>query len=405
MPVSSARITLNIFSVIFLAGLLSGAMWGQSAQNAPPTTHGASGVEPVANDPATVFAKGQAALNGGKLDEAERDFRQVLELDPQAGPAYANLGVVYMRRKQWGKALQELRKAEKMMPQVVGIRLNIGLAYFRQNDFLKAIPPLEGVVSEQPQAVQPRYLLGLCYFFDDRWADAVKMLEPLWPQESEQFPYLYVLSNAAHRAGLKELDERAAEQLTKVGNGTAQYHLFVGKYYLNREEYDSAMTEFETAAKQDPKLAFVHFNLGLAYMGKQEYAQARQEFLKDAAIEPDVALNYEEIGNSYWLTQDDASAEKNYRVALKRDPRLVNSMLGLAKIYQRQQKYSAALAETDAALKVDPERTDAHYVRAQALLHLGRKAEAKQEMVKAAGNTGESPNKPLPSPELVQDQQ
>ena len=123
----------------------------------------------------------------------------------------------------------------------------------------------------------------------------------------------------------------------------------------------------------------------MVHLKKQEYTQAREEFLKDAAIEPDVALNYEEIGNAYWLSEDDASAEKSYREALHRDPRLVDSMLGLAKIYQKRQRYAAALAEADAALKVDPERTDAHYLRGQALLHLGRKAEAKKEISGCGG--------------------
>src|SRR5262249_8449546 len=168
------------------------------------------------------------------------------------------------------------------------------------------------------------------------------------------------------------------------------------------EEYDAAMKQFEAAAKGNPTLPFVHFYMGRAYMGKQEYARAREEFLKDMAIEPDVALNYEEIGNSYWLTEDDVNAEKNYREALRKDPRRVNSMLGLAKIYQRQQKYEAALAEADAALKIDPERTDAHYVRGQALLHLGRKVEAKKEIAAAAGKSDQQ-GSAVASPELMQE--
>ena len=79
-------------------------------------------------DPAQLFQHGQAALNQGHLDEAERDFRGVLSVDPQAGGAYANLGVIYMRRKQWVQALKYLNKAQQLMPQVAGIRLNIGLA-------------------------------------------------------------------------------------------------------------------------------------------------------------------------------------------------------------------------------------------------------------------------------------
>ena len=46
----------------------------------------------------------------------------------KSGAAYANLGVVYMRRKQWTKTLETLQQAERLMPQVAGIRLNIGLA-------------------------------------------------------------------------------------------------------------------------------------------------------------------------------------------------------------------------------------------------------------------------------------
>ena len=394
MRVSSAGITLKHLMLILL--LLSGAALAARGSAQQGHTSG-----PTAGDPASIFGQGQEALHSGRLEEAEHDFKEVVRMDPRSGAAYANLGVVYMRRKQWNRALEQLHKAEKLMPQEAGIRLNIGLAYYRQNEFLKAIPFFEAVVQEQPQRSQARYLLGLCYFFVDRWSDAAETLKPLWGEESTHFPYLYVLSNAAHRAGLQELDRQAAEQLTKIGDGSAQYHLFAGKYYLNREEYEPAIQELKAAAKEDPRLPFVHFNLGLAHMKKQEYAAAREEFEKDAGIEPDMALNYEEIGNSYWLTQQDAKAEKSYGEALKRDPRLVNSMLGLAKIYQKQQKYAAALAETGAALKVDPERTDAHYLRAQALQRLGRGADAKRELQAAAGNKGENPNRAVPSPELV----
>lgn len=362
---------------------------------------------------AQIFQRGQDALNHGQVGEAERDFRQVLALDPQSGGAYANLGVVYMRRKQWTKALEMLHQAEVRMPQVSGIRLNIGLAYYRQNEFDKATAPFESVVRDQPDALQPRYLLGLCYFFRDRWADAAATLEPLWAQASGQLPYLYVLSNAAHRAHREELDERATGQLIKIGDGSPEYRLFVGKYHLNLEHYDQALAEFQAAAAADPKLPFVHFNLGLTYLKKQDYEHARDEFLKDAAIEPDLALNYDELGDVYALMQQDADAEKNYREALRRDPRLANSRTGLAKIYLREQKYAQALSEIDAAIKLDPERTDLHALKGQALVHLGRKEEGKKELDAAvrldnehrAKRQEQMENGTLPSPELLQDPQ
>jgi tetratricopeptide (TPR) repeat protein len=402
-----------------LSGLiLAGSAAAMAMQIAPsggaesPRNDAPVAASRTTEDPAKLFAAGQQALNAGRLDEAERDFRQVLAANPQVGGAYANLGVVYMRRKQWPKALTELHKADKLMPHVPGIRLNIGLAYYRQNEFLKAIPSFESVVKDQPEAVQPRHLLGLCYFFTERWADAATTLEPLWAQESGQLSYLYVLSIAAHRAGRKELDERATAQLIKAGEGSPEFHLFMGKAHLNLEQYDLALADFQAAAEANPKLTFVHFNMGLAYLKKQDYEHARDEFLKDAAAEPDLVFNYEELGDVYSLMQQDGDAEKSYKEALRRDPGLVNCYVGLAKVYQREAKYPQALAAIDSANKIDPSRTNIHYVKGQVLMRLGRKEEGKKELEtsvridneRRAEREKQVENGTLPSPELLQDE-
>jgi tetratricopeptide (TPR) repeat protein len=383
------------------------------AASAQPRNEASVASSGPAADVAQLFQAGQDALNRGHLNEAEHDFRQVLKLNPQLGGAYANLGVVYMRRKQWAQALDTLRKAEHLLPQVPGIRLNIGLAYYRQNEFLKAIRPFESVVSDQPDALQPRHLLGLCYFFTERWADAANTLEPLWAQESAQLSYLYVLSIAAHRAGKKELDERATAQLIKTGEGSPEFHLFMGKAHLNLEQYDMALADFRAATEANPKLTFVHFNLGLTYLKKQDYEHARDEFLKDAAIEPDVVNNYDELGDVYSLMQQDSDAEKSYREALRRDPRLLNSYVGLTKIYQREEKYPQALNAIDSAAKLEPGRTDVHYLRGQVLIRLGRKEEGKKELEtsvrldneRRAARQKQVESGTVPAPELLQDDQ
>ncbi len=414
---SSVRIRAESIILLFL---LSGTAAGAQHIGPPPAAtesrNASSGQQsgPAASaDPAQLFQQGQDALNRGRLDEAERGFRQVLALNPQLAGPYANLGVVYMRRKQWTKALDMLHHAEHLLPQVAGIRLNIGLAYYRQSEFLKAIPVFESVVRDQPDAAQPRQLLGICYFFTQRWADAARTLEPLWPQKSTQLDYLYVLMIAANRAGQKELDEKAFAQLVKVGGNSAEFHLFLGKSHLNLEQYDMALSEFQAAAQANPKLTFVHFNLGLTYLKKQDYERARDEFLKDAAIEPDLALNYDELGDVYSLMQQDHDAEKNYREALRREPRLVNSYVGLAKIYQRAEKYQPSLLATDSAAKLEPGRPDIHYLRGQALIHLGRKEEGRKELEAAvridnehrAQRQQQVERGTIPSPEILHDEQ
>jgi len=58
-----------------------------------------------------LFASGEAALRAGNLNEAESLFKQVLARDPDSAGAYANLGVIAMRRQSWSQALDLLNKA------------------------------------------------------------------------------------------------------------------------------------------------------------------------------------------------------------------------------------------------------------------------------------------------------
>jgi len=261
--VSSASLRLIVLILLFLPLQLPAQ--GNAGQK---------GAARTAN-PLKTFEAGEAALREGKLDEAERAFRQVLAVDPGVAGAYANLGVIHMRRKQWPQALGMLHKAERLAPNIAGIRLNIGLVYFRQNDFRSAIKPFESVVRDVPDSYQARHLLGLCYFFNDRWTDAIATLEPLWGQASDQLNYLYVLGIAAYKSKNSALEEKALGRLVEIGENSPEFHLLMGKAHLNREEYDEAVRELEAAATADPKLPFVHFNLGLAYMHKQQFEEAR----------------------------------------------------------------------------------------------------------------------------------
>jgi tetratricopeptide (TPR) repeat protein len=378
---------------------------GISAQNTAKVGAGA------APDPQKVFVAGEAALRAGKLDDAEHAFQQVLSIDPGVAGAYANLGVIAMRRKQWPQALQMLRKAEKLAPDIAGIRLNIGLAYFRQNDFARAIRPFESVVKQSPDSYQARYLLGLCYFFNDRWTDAVGALEPLWEKASDQLNYLYVLEHAADKAKNAALEEKAAARLVEVGEGSPEFHLLMGKAHLNRKEYDDAVKELETAAQGDPKLPFVHFNLGMAYVHQQDYDRAREEFRKDIALEPDVPFAYEQLGSLESTVGNEDEAAKNYHSALKLDPQRISSLMGMAKIEEHQQHYVSALMELDQVIRIDSENASARYLRGQVLMRMGRKKEGREEYAAATkimnqqreAPHGELEGEKVPSPELARE--
>ncbi len=70
--------------------------------------------------PAEVFlALGSAYFRSGSLQDAEREYRQAIEINPKFGEAHNNLAVVYMMTGRYGQADEEVKAAEK-----AGFRVN-----------------------------------------------------------------------------------------------------------------------------------------------------------------------------------------------------------------------------------------------------------------------------------------
>lgn len=356
------------------AGQLA-ALWGALAAFAPLAT-AQSGPE--------TFIQGERELRAGDLAAAERDFRAVLSKDPANAGAHANLGVVYMRRKQWAQALEQLGAAEKLAPGVSGIRLNVGLANFRRGNYAAAIPALESVLQDQPGTPQAAYLLGICYFLMERYPDAKAVLEPLWDAQSSNLQYLYALGIAAGDVGDSKLEERSLGRLKEIGAGSPEMHLLAGKAHLARQEDDAALAEFNAAVQADPKLPFAHYYLGVLKRKSRDLETAQAEFLADAAIEPDVPFNYEELGNIAAALGENRKAEEYLERALRLEPRLATARYSLAKVYRSEARYKDALTQADEASKSDGKSASLHYLRGQILQKLNRMAEAQQEFAVSA---------------------
>ncbi len=355
---------------------------GASAAGATPAPARDGGTQ--AADAAAIFQEGKQALQAGNLAAAEEDFRRVAALDPRSAAAFVNLGVAYMREKRWDDALAALRKAEALAPGQAGIPLNIGLAFYHKNDFSSAIEPFTSSLKLAPDSLQARYLLGLCYFFTSRYKDAAQTLAPLWPRESTNLNYLYVLSIAASKSANPALQKQAFDQMLAIGQGTAEFHLYVGKAWLAEDNTGKALEEFEAAAATQPKLPLVHYFLGRTYLEQHDYAKAEAELLEDARLEPDFAYNYEDLGILYAQLDQEDKAERYFREATEHNSALVNSWFGLAKLYRASGRYREALAMLDRAEALAPQSGSVHYMRAQTLARLGQQAQAKQEFETAA---------------------
>jgi tetratricopeptide (TPR) repeat protein len=238
----------------------------------------------------------------------------------------------------------------------------------------------------------------------------VKTLEPLWEPMSNNVMYLYVLGMAANRAGDKELDEKAILRLIDIGGDTPEFHLILGKAYLQRDEVAGALTELKKAEALNPQMPYLHFNLAVAYLHSANYEKSESEFFKDIQLEPDLADNYVQLGYLYWLMQRNDDGVPEFHKAIEKDAKSGDAWFGLARSYLRQKKYAEALQAIDKAKKLAPENQRVHFIRGQVLQRLGRKdeAQAEFEVAKKLMDKGFNEDREkleemyVPSPELTQ---
>jgi Tfp pilus assembly protein PilF len=185
-------------------------------------------------EPTYHMALANAYVQDNRLDAAETEFLQTIQLEPNFSDSYKQLGRLYMEKKEYDKALtylsESLKKAKLTNPQMVrnwvalcqyqlghfeaaelswlkaldlredeSIRLNMALAYLDRGQFDKATEALKKALEHQPQFVPAHYHLALLYLKDKdlenarRHFNEVVRLEPQSEQARSALEYMALI--------------------------------------------------------------------------------------------------------------------------------------------------------------------------------------------------------------------
>ena len=79
--------------------------------------------------PATHNNLGALAYRLGRIDEAERSYREALRLNPNYGEAHRNLGLVLLSRRDFAAAAAEFSTALQLNPASTEAQRDLAQAY------------------------------------------------------------------------------------------------------------------------------------------------------------------------------------------------------------------------------------------------------------------------------------
>ena len=133
----------------------------------------------------------------GRLEEAMKEMRAALDLDPLSIPIYWDIGSELLCAGRYDDALRHMRKATDLFPNVPTISYMLAEAYFAKNDNAAAHRILESMKASQPELTNdPSFIgfFGVDAFHQGRRGEARQALDRLEQLHQKQYvePFMVI---------------------------------------------------------------------------------------------------------------------------------------------------------------------------------------------------------------------
>jgi len=218
----------------------------------------------------------------GRLDEAEKEYREAIKINPNFTLAHYNLGNLLKNSNQFEKAEKEFRKAIKINP-------NLAPAHYNLGNLLKNLKRLEEAEKEYREAIKINPNLAEAHNNLGLLLDNLKRFEEAEKEYKEAIRINPNLADAHNNLGLllddlKRFEEAEKEYREAIGinPNLADAHNNLGLLLDDLKRFEEAEEEYKEAIRINPELAEAHGNLGLLYSqtGKSKDAKEELEIAK-----------------------------------------------------------------------------------------------------------------------------
>jgi tetratricopeptide (TPR) repeat protein len=311
----------------------------------------------------------------GRLSDAERIYRQILQREPANVAALHMLGLVALQTGQPERAVRLIGKAIALQPDNAEAHSNLGLTLQQLGRPKDALASYERAIAIKPDDAELHSNRGLALEELDRADEALASYDraiALRPNFAEAHDNR---GNALRR--LKRLDEALAAHTKATALrpdfATAHYNNGIALRDLHRPT--EALASFDKAIALRPDYTDAHSNRGavLLELGRAEEALASCE--KVLALQPRLAAAHLNRGNALLVLMrpDEALASFDRAVALMPGNPQAHNDRGLS-LYM-QGHLQEALPSFIKATSLRPDHAEAWTNQAICLLQMGRFAE------------------------------
>ena len=242
---------------------------------------------------------GEAYLESGQPQKALGVLREAIDLHPRDERNYLavarlsideDLAAVGMRLLDQG--LLHLPKSPPLLLQRGYLRLSQGLYKQAEADYRAAM-------DVQPASYAAKIGLAFVFFQSQRQSEATELLEQVIASHASNFFPYYLLGELRIREGLTEDALEYTKQAAALEDGFAAVHTNLGKLYIKKKEYPSAIRELQRATELDPEDTPAYYQLSIAYRRAGEKEKSRRALLEVRRLNK----QQRKLGTTRFLTQ------------------------------------------------------------------------------------------------------
>ena len=150
------------------------------------------------DEPGPYIGLGVAAMQCGKLEDAEISFRVACRLDPDCAKAYAGMAMVAQQRREYSGAFDLFMKSLELDSDNITALLGLFQVSCEMGSFARVIYYLDVYLEMHPGDTSVMFALAAIYFKDGQPEQAKRMLQNLLALEPENQDAANLLEEVEH---------------------------------------------------------------------------------------------------------------------------------------------------------------------------------------------------------------
>ena len=300
--------------------------------------HLAGALKQAPRDRRILEALGSIYARTDRWRQAEESFRAALAVEPATTGARLGLAALCIDTGRYDEARTLLLEVRRRDPGNLTARLKGALLDVRLGRTAEAEAGAREAIARQPANAEAHYILGLALERRGAIAEAaaeMRRAREISPDHPGALSHLVTLltrlGQTAEAARWRGAQQEALSRLHVEER--VRDHRIKAVEAFNREDYPTALAEFQAIAREDPDDPQVHLHLGSTFLAVGNPAEARRALDRCLALDPRNERALAEMGRLHALANRLDEAIESLRKAVAVNPEFAEPHYYLAGIY------------------------------------------------------------------------